>query len=101
MYRIIWQYSVRPEGVDQFKKVYAADGVWTEFFRRSPDYVTTELYGDLNSPLRFITVDVWRNRGAYENFRKSNATDYVALDEACTVLVAHERTLGVTEDGKE
>jgi heme-degrading monooxygenase HmoA len=101
MYRIVWQYTVRSEALARFTKAYGKDGVWTEFFRSSPDYITTELYNDVGDALRFITVDVWRSRSSYEQFRKSRADDYAELDTACDTLVARQRTLGVSEDGKE
>jgi heme-degrading monooxygenase HmoA len=101
MYRIVWEYSVRAEAVEKFKRIYGAEGAWIELFKRSPDYVGTDLYSSVNDPNRYITVDRWRTRTGYEQFRKANATDYAALDDSCETLLAHERTLGVTEDGKE
>ena len=50
---------------------------------------------------RYITLDRWRSRAAYEVFRKTFAEDYSRLDEWCERLVEHERTLGVTDDGKD
>jgi len=100
VYRIVWEYEVRPEAVAEFDRVYGASGPWVEFFRRSPEYVATELYKSTAAVTRFITVDVWRDRPAYEQFRKTFAKDYAALDNACEKLLKHERTLGVMDDGK-
>jgi heme-degrading monooxygenase HmoA len=104
MYRIVWEYDVRPAEVAQFEQVYGPEGLWAKFFRNSTDYVGTELFRNLGSgeaAHRYITLDRWRSRAAYEAFRKTFAADYAQLDEWCERLVEHERTLGVTDDGKE
>jgi hypothetical protein len=101
MYRIVWEYDVRPEQIEQFEQVYGPDGLWAKFFRNSGDYLGTELFRSLASAPRFITLDSWRSRAAYEHFRKAYSTDYAQLDQWCERLVAHERTLGVTDDGKD
>jgi quinol monooxygenase YgiN len=101
MYRIVWEYDVKSEQVAQFEQVYGADGLWIKLFRNSADHVGTELYRSTAKPNRFVTVDSWRSRAAYESFRKTFAADYAHLDEWCERIVAHERTLGVTDDGKD
>jgi len=101
MYRIVWEYDVRPEQVTQFEQVYGAEGLWIKLFHNSSDHVGTELYRSITKPNRFVTVDSWRSRAAYESFRKAFAADYAHLDEWCERIVEHERTLGVTDDGKD
>ena len=100
MYRIVWEYDAQPEQREQFEQVYGPDGLWAKFFRNSSDYVGTELFRSVSNPLRFVTLDSWRSRASYESFRKSYAAEYAQLDEWCRRIVAHERTLGVTDDGK-
>lgn len=100
MYRIVWEFDARPEHLEQFEQVYGTEGLWAKFFRNSVDYLGTELFRSLGAPHRFVTVDSWRSRVAYETFRKSYAAEYAQLDEWCERIVAHERTLGVTDDGK-
>jgi len=100
MYRLVWEFDAKPERVDDFEKVYSLDGRWTTFFKLSPDYLGTELYKHTGHKHKFIAVDVWRSRIAYEAFRKSNAAEYATLDEWCRQLLDHERMLGVTDDGK-
>jgi len=100
MYRLVWELDVRPERVTDFEKVYSPDGRWTTFFRLSADFLGSELYKSTASPHRFVVVDAWRSRAAYELFRKNNAAEYATLDEWCRQLLRHERMLGVTDDGK-
>jgi heme-degrading monooxygenase HmoA len=101
MYRIVWEYDVKPDQVAQFEQVYGPEGLWMKLFRNSVDHVATELYRSTAKPNRFVTVDCWRTRSSYENFRKTFAGEYAHLDEWCERIVEHERTLGVTDDGKE
>ncbi len=100
MYRLVWEFDAKPERVAEFEKVYSPEGRWTTFFRLSPDYLGTELYKNSADPHRFVTVDLWRSRAAYDGFRKANADAYAGLDNWCRQLLVHERMLGVTDDGK-
>ncbi len=101
MYRIAWSFDARPEQLEQFEQVYGPDGLWVKFFRKSQDFVGTEFFRCTHNPYRFVTLDEWRTRSAYENFRKTYATEYAQLDQWCERLTEHERTLGVTDDGKD
>ncbi|HYM34610.1 MAG TPA: antibiotic biosynthesis monooxygenase [Steroidobacteraceae bacterium] len=101
MYRIVWEFDARPEQLEQFEQVYGPEGLWAKFFRNSDQYVGTELFRSVGQPTRFITLDSWRSRAAYESFRKNYAAEYAQLDEWCERMTAHERTLGVSDDGKD
>jgi len=100
MFRIVWEFDANPERVNEFELVYGSSGKWVEFFRRSTDYVSTELFRSTDSPTRFITLDLWRSRAGYDAFRKEYAQEYARLDEQCETLTAHERILGMVDDGK-
>jgi hypothetical protein len=101
MYRIVWEFDARPQQLEQFEQVYGPDGLWAKLFRKSGDFVGTELFRCTTHPHRFITLDVWRSRSAYDGFRKAFAGEFSQLDEWCERLIEHERTLGVTDDGKD
>ncbi|HJS22149.1 MAG TPA: antibiotic biosynthesis monooxygenase [Steroidobacteraceae bacterium] len=100
MFRIVWEFDAAPERVQEFERVYGSSGRWVDFFRRSDDYVSTELFRSLDSPTRFVTLDSWGTRAGYEAFRKAHADDYSQIDEECAQLTAHERILGMVDDGK-
>lgn len=100
MYRIIWEFAASPESIVEFEDVYGPEGKWADFFRRSPDYAGTELFRSSSDSNHFVTLDAWRSRAAYEQFRKTHADDYAALDDWCARLIERERTLGVTDDGR-
>lgn len=94
MYVYIWEYLVRPETVDSFREAYGPDGEWVALFRRAAGYVRTELYRDLDDPHRYITVDSWESRQAYERFRQSFAGEFEDLDARCEALTLQEVRLG-------
>lgn len=101
MFRIVWEFDAMPERVSDFELVYGSSGKWVEFFRRSPDYVSTELFRSLDAPTRFITLDLWRTQAGYAAFRKAHAEEYAQLDEWCESMTAHERMLGMVDDGRQ
>jgi quinol monooxygenase YgiN len=100
MYRIVWEYEAHPERVAEFEEVYGPEGRWTAFFRRSEDYLGTELFRSTSAAGHFLLVDSWKSRVAYEAFRRGHADEYAALDESCQRLRTRERALGMSEDGR-
>ena len=100
MYRIVWEYDAEPARLKEFERVYGPAGKWVEFFRRSPDYLGTELFRSTDSGERHESRVMKRSRASYEAFRKANAADYAQLDEWCQSLTRHERTLGMVDDGR-
>jgi len=95
MIEILWEFVVRKECKEEFEKQYSTSGAWTEFFRRSPAYQGVKLLaGEAN---RYLTVDRWDSREAYEEFRMANRQEYSDLDEKFEALTISERCLGIFE----
>lgn len=94
MYVYIWEYQVRPESVERFREAYGPDGAWVALFRRAAGYMGTELYRDLNDPYRYVTVDRWESRQAYERFRLSFSVEFERLDAECESFTLREVRLG-------
>ena len=92
-YLIIWEFRVRAGG-GRFEKVYGPLGDWARFFARDDGYVRTELNHDLKDSRRYLTLDFWVSREAYENFRQQNATEYAALDQKFEELTESELEIG-------
>jgi len=63
-------------------------------FSRSPDYHGTELLRDQDHEGRYLTVDRWTTRAAFEAFRTAWKAEYEALDRACGALTTSETPLG-------
>ncbi len=93
-YVIVWEFQAKPDAENRFAEVYGPDGDWARFFRRGEGYVRTELLRDEQTPGRYLTLDYWDSRTAYEYFRERWADDYRRLDDSCKSLTEREAHLG-------
>lgn len=93
-YLIVWEFYVPAEHRDAFEQNYGAEGTWALLFRRSQEYIATELVRDSSNPERYLTLDYWTAEGAFERFREENYEDYASLDLACEKLTRQETKLG-------
>ena len=94
MYEIFWEYEVRPEQVAAFERLYGADGEWARLFRRADGYVETLLFRDTDRPTRYLTVDRWQSRAAFDAFVEATSSAYAALDRQGDALTVREHRLG-------
>ena len=98
-YLAVWEFQVKAECVGEFESVYGRDGLWAQLFRRSSDYLGTELVRDLERAGRYLTIDRWSSREALREFKLRFAGEYAALDETCERLTEAEKLLGEFESG--
>ncbi|HXZ20766.1 MAG TPA: hypothetical protein VEG63_12505 [Candidatus Acidoferrales bacterium] len=95
MIEILWEFVVADEKKEEFERHYGSAGTWARFFRASASYRgTTLLAGEGN---RYITCDRWDSQLEYEQFRRSHAAEYSALDRRLEPLIQSERSLGIFE----
>ena len=94
MYEIFWEYEVRPEQVAAFERLYGADGEWARLFRQADGYVETLLFRDTDRPTRYLTVDRWQSRAAFDAFVDAANSAYAALDRLGGALTVREHRLG-------
>lgn len=90
----VWQYQVRPETRTEFLRHYGPGGTWAQLFRKVPGYLGTELLRDVDEPARYVTVDRWADRTAFDAFIAQRRAEYEALDRECQRLTAAEGHLG-------
>jgi quinol monooxygenase YgiN len=95
MIQVLWEYVVKPEQVINFESHYASAGTWAMFFKKTRAYHGTVLLRDSDQPNRYVTVDVWAARAAYEAFRSEHAKEYEEIDRLCAEFTTSERCLGV------
>jgi heme-degrading monooxygenase HmoA len=93
-YLVIWEFRVRTGREQKFEQVYGCNGDWAQLFRKSEDYIGTELTRDLQRPSRYITLDYWTTSEAYKKFRSQHEQAYASLDAACEELTEHEAAIG-------
>ncbi|GAB3192166.1 hypothetical protein GCM10027261_04150 [Geodermatophilus arenarius] len=102
MFVRIWEYEVAPAAVQRFVAAYGADGDWARLFRRGDGYAGTELFRGAEAGSRFLTVDRWRDRGAWTAFLDREREAYRALDAELAPLTTRQRPLlegTVPDDG--
>ncbi len=90
---IIWTFRVPLASREAFIAAYGPDGDWAKLFRRSPEYLGTELLD--NGGGYFATLDRWRTQEAFDAFKKQYADDYSALDDVSAGLTGDEKLIGI------
>lgn len=95
MIQILWEYTVKPEQVANFESHYASRGTWAIFFQKSPAYRGTVLLRDPDVHHRYLTIDVWSDRAAYDAFRRDHAAKYEEIDRLCAEFTTAERCIGI------
>jgi heme-degrading monooxygenase HmoA len=94
MFVVLWMFEAKAGAEEDFARVYGTAGDWARLFRRSPAYVATELIRDVDVARRFITIDRWESRDAFEQFKAAAQPEYEALDARCKQLTRDERLIG-------
>lgn len=96
-YLVVWEFRARHGAETRFEEVYGPRGPWARLFTRGEGFVGTELNRDLKDSGRYLTLDFWKSREAYEVFREKHAAEYAAIDRECEALTAQEKPLGAFE----
>lgn len=94
MYKYIWQYYVKQQFIEEFERIYASGGAWLKLFRQGAGYIGTELLHDCSNERRFLTIDSWTTKSAYDKFRSEFAAEFKELDNVCESLTEDEIFLG-------
>jgi heme-degrading monooxygenase HmoA len=98
MYRIVWEFEAEPSRSADFEREYGAEGVWVAFFRHGEGYFGTELFCSTVNSTRYLTVDSWVSRAAFDAFRSAHRQEYEALDARCAALTRAERLVAAGEE---
>jgi heme-degrading monooxygenase HmoA len=94
MYLTIWEFMVRVGAEHEFEELYGPSGAWVELFRTAASYRGSELLRPLDGSRRYLTIDRWTSRAAYEGFLRTRVEAYQAVDERGATLTEAERELG-------
>lgn len=93
-YATLWSFDIRPDRKAEFEFHYGPGGTWVRLFRRAPGYLGSELLCDRSNAHRYVTIDRWESREAWQAFRQQFATDYERLDREFEGLTTAEAPLG-------
>ncbi|HZQ67440.1 MAG TPA: antibiotic biosynthesis monooxygenase [Terriglobales bacterium] len=91
---VIWEFRVSAQQKERFEAAYGPQGAWAALFSQSNDFLRTDLVCDFQDPLRFLTLDFWTSRQAYESFRQQHAAEYKSIDQHCEAMTDSEREVG-------
>jgi heme-degrading monooxygenase HmoA len=83
---------------EEFERVYGPDGEWAQFFRQGRGYVGTELLRDVEQPGRFLVVDRWESRDAYNAFVAERRDEYMQRVDETVFLYDQELRFGTFEN---
>ncbi|HET8948259.1 MAG TPA: NUDIX domain-containing protein [Candidatus Polarisedimenticolia bacterium] len=89
---LVWEFAPAAGREAEFERAYGPEGDWARLFRRDPAYLGTELLRGAAG--RYLTLDRWLSRAAFEAFKKREAAEYAALDRRMEALTSHEAALG-------
>lgn len=90
----MWRYVVPAANRAEFERVYGANGGWVKLFGKASGYRATQLLAEAESEGRYMTIDEWDSREAFELFRSEHAEAFDALDARCAELTSREEQLG-------
>jgi heme-degrading monooxygenase HmoA len=82
----------------EFEQVYGPAGEWARFFGTGRGYVGTELLHDAEQPGRYLVVDRWESRQAYNAFVEANRDEYMRLVDETAFHHSSELRLGTFEN---
>jgi heme-degrading monooxygenase HmoA len=95
MHVIAFSYEARDSA--EFERAYGPNGDWAEFFRTGRGYVGTELLREVENPGRYLVIDRWESREAFERFSQEHQAEYFRRSEDAGVHYLQELRLGVYE----
>jgi hypothetical protein len=93
-YLAIWEFQVKADCVAEFERLYGHEGLWEQLFRRSSEYLGTELVREVGRSGKYLTIDRWTSLEALPHFKQEYAAEYAALDKRCEKLTETEAPLG-------
>ena len=93
-YLVAWEFRPKQGAEKGFETAYGPDGVWAKLFTQGEGFIRTELNRDLNNPRRYLTLDLWASKQAYDRFRYDHRQEYEAIDAQCEELTEEETELG-------
>ena len=93
---LVFSYDAREP--EHFEHVYGPDGEWAQFFRQARGYVGTELLKDVEAPGRYLVLDRWESRDAYNAFVEANREEYMRRVDDTRFHYDQELRLGTFEN---
>jgi heme-degrading monooxygenase HmoA len=93
MFVTVWKYKIKSDREKEFVALYGTDGSWVRLFKNFSDYIKTTLLRDINDPESYVTIDYWKSKVAYYNFKLKTAEEFKMIDEIGEDLTLSEEHL--------
>jgi 8-oxo-dGTP diphosphatase len=93
---LVWEFRAAEGREAAFEVAYGPEGDWARFFRQDPAYLGTELLRGRDG--RYVTLDRWRSKAAFEAFRAARREAYADLDRRMERLTGHEAPIGAIDE---
>jgi len=93
---IVFSYEARDP--EEFERLYGPEGEWAGFFRSGSGYVGTELLRDLETRGRYLLIDRWESREAYQAFVEEHREEYMRRVDDTVFHYEQELRLGTFEN---
>ena len=77
-------------------KLYDSSGEWVQLFSKSPSFIKTELFCEMNDSHCFVSIDFWKSKEAFQKFHQSNREKYNRIDKKGDKLTILEERIGET-----
>lgn len=97
-YVIVWEFVAHDATRSEFEALYGPHGAWAKLFAGSPSFLGTRLLRETPNSSRYLTLDRWQDRDAYEDFLRRYQAEYRDLDARCSSLTLRESHLGCFEE---
>jgi heme-degrading monooxygenase HmoA len=92
---LVFSYDVGETG--DFEQVYGPDGDWARFFHTGRGFIGTELVRDVEHPDRYLVIDRWESREAYNDFIAAHRDEYLRMVDETAFHYDRELRLGTFE----
>jgi heme-degrading monooxygenase HmoA len=93
---LVFVYDV--SDADEFERIYGPDGEWAAFFAGGRGFVGTELLRDVEQPGRYLVVDRWETREAYQAFVEAHREEYMRRVDDTVFHYEQELRIGSFEN---
>jgi hypothetical protein len=95
MIAIVWEFIVRPESIERFRKAYGPSGDWAALFTQQGGYKGTVLLQDTTREERFLTIEQWGGEEQFNEMLAEKGEEYCGLDQIFEELTVSEEKVGV------
>lgn len=92
MFAILWRFRPAQGQEAAFEAAYGPGGDWARLFRTDDGFVRTDLLRGTDGG--YLSLDLWRDEGAFAAFQEQRRAAYEALDRRCEALTECEEKIG-------